>query len=124
MNNDQKFINTLGVFAREINNQRLSFFRAQPHLCLRLFEPESLDIIYFHGRYLAAPLLISLEEALLKLRPGGHIIFDAYKKLEPNLAQQDVLLTTIHQFLSEHPSELRIAEVTGTFLRIQKLPPM
>lgn len=121
---DQKFVNILSRFNKDISDHRLSFYRAQPHMCLRLFDPESIDIVYFHGKYRKGPLLISLDDALSKLRPGGHIILDAYNKLKPNSTQQKPMLSTIHQFLSEHPSELRIAEVTGTFLRIQKLPPL
>lgn len=105
-------------FETEIRDGRVSVLREKSDRALRRFADASISFAYVDGDHSYEGVAADLAALLPKLRPGGVMAFDDYHLRG---WWRDGVIRAIHEFLGQHPSEVRVMSVVGAQFAIEKV---
>lgn len=118
---DEIYEDVVRLYADEIKSKQVLVMREMSLDALKKFKNETINFAYVDGDHSYEGVKADLAALMPKMAPGGIMAFDDYHRRG---WWGDGVLRAIHEFIGEHPSEIRVMTVIGAQIALEKLTPM
>lgn len=105
-------------FSNEIEAGQVEIIRDYSANALTTFDDDSIDLIYIDGDHTYEAVKTDLDLAWKKIKPSGYIMLDDYHRRG---WWGDGVLRAVHEFIGVQSAHLRIHDVLGAQIALQKL---
>lgn len=105
-------------FSDQIESGQVEIRRDYSGNALKAFDDASIDLIYIDGDHTYEGVKTDLDLAWQKIKPKGYIMLDDYHRRG---WWGDGVLRAVHEFIGTQSAHLRIQDVLGAQIALQKL---
>lgn len=105
-------------FSDQIASGQVEILRDYSANALKTFKDGSIDLVYIDGDHTYEGVKLDLDLAWQKIKPSGYIMLDDYHRRG---WWGDGVLRAVHEFIGQQSASLRIQDVLGAQIALQKL---
>ncbi len=105
-------------FSDQISSGQVEIRRDYSGNALKAFDDASIDLVYIDGDHTYEGVKTDLDLAWQKIKPSGYIMLDDYHRRG---WWGDGVLRAVHEFIGKQSASLRIQDVLGAQIALQKL---
>tara|TARA_R110002096_G_scaffold14582_5_gene50738 strand:- start:55606 stop:56325 length:720 start_codon:yes stop_codon:yes gene_type:complete len=118
---EEIFQDVCNKYKKEINSGQVTIIRELSRVAIAQYSDETIDFAYIDGDHSYEGVKADLNDIFPKMKEKGIIAFDDYHRFG---WWGDGVLRAIHEFIGQHPTELRVFMVEGAQIALTKLGPV
>lgn len=118
---DEICASVMQMYDAEIKAKQVIVMREMSGDALKKFKNNTINFAYVDGDHSYEGVRADLEALMPKMISGGIMAFDDYHRRG---WWGDGVLRAIHEFIGDHPSEIRIMTVIGAQIALEKITPL